>query len=136
MRRKRKNTNTQMEETFCMNEATLQDYYYRFRKLATSIFEWVNLPSSMEPHYIEECLYYKGQCAFLFSNKYGYRSIFACLKLLSTFLLIPVTELIQHCFSLFNLSLYIFRSSSCVNSLQLLFLLINKFLHIIFDIIW
>lgn len=72
MARKRKNTNTQMEETFCMNEATLLDYYYRFRKLATSIFEWVNLPPSMEAHYIEECLYYKGQCAFLFSNKYGY----------------------------------------------------------------
>lgn len=70
--KKKKYKSTEMLEAFELNELTYLDYLERFKKIAISIFEWVNLPSSMEQHYIEECLYYKGQCAFLFDENYGF----------------------------------------------------------------
>lgn len=71
-RNKKEYVSEEMLETYELNQLTLLDYYDRFKKIATSIFEWVNLPSSMEAHYIEECLYYRGQCAFLFDENYGF----------------------------------------------------------------
>ena len=36
------------------------------------MFEWVNLPESMNARYIEKCLYYKGSAAFLYDETLGY----------------------------------------------------------------
>lgn len=36
------------------------------------MFEWVNLPDSMNSRYLEMCLYYKGQAALLYDEDYGY----------------------------------------------------------------
>ena len=36
------------------------------------MFEWVNLPDSMNARYLEECLYYKGQAALLKDELYGF----------------------------------------------------------------
>ena len=35
-----------------------RDYESRFRRIALSMFEWVNLPKTMNARYLEECLYY------------------------------------------------------------------------------
>lgn len=55
-----------------MNSATYYDYLERFKKICLSMFEWVNLPESMNARYLEECLYYKGQAALLKDELYGF----------------------------------------------------------------
>lgn len=55
-----------------MNSQTYWDYLERFKKICLSMFEWVNLPDSMNARYLEECLYYKGQAALLKDEKFGY----------------------------------------------------------------
>lgn len=48
-----------------VNDDTYYDYLERLKKIALSMFEWVNLPESMDSRYIEWCLYYSGQAALL-----------------------------------------------------------------------
>ena len=55
-----------------MNSATYYDYLERFKKICLSLFEWKNLPESMNARYLEECLYYKGQAALLKDELYGF----------------------------------------------------------------
>lgn len=72
MSRKRRKILTPFEKAEIMNEETVNDYMMRFRKIATSIFDWVNLPSSMDARYIEQCLYYTGSAALLHTEEYGF----------------------------------------------------------------
>ena len=69
---KAKSINATFEDAQLMNNATYYDYLARMKKIATSMFEWVNLPSSMNPRYLELCLYYKGMAALLYDDDYGY----------------------------------------------------------------
>lgn len=55
-----------------VNSQTYFDYLNRFKQLAVNQFEWVNLPESMNSNYLELCLYYFGQCAFLKDEAYGF----------------------------------------------------------------
>ena len=55
-----------------INTQTYFDYLDRFKKICLSMFEWVNLPESMNARYLEECLYYKGQAALLKDELYGF----------------------------------------------------------------
>ncbi len=48
-----------------INDDTYYDYLERLKKIAISMFEWVNLPESMDPRYLELCLYYLGQASLL-----------------------------------------------------------------------
>lgn len=61
-----------MQEAVWLNDRTYLDYKSRLKKIATSIFEWKNLPDSMDSEYIEYCLYALGQCALLHTEKYGF----------------------------------------------------------------
>ena len=38
-----------------MNTETYYDYLDRFKKICLSMFEWVNLPESMNSRFLEEC---------------------------------------------------------------------------------
>ena len=69
---KRNNQNYKFTDSAILNNETFIDYVNRFRRIALSIFEWVNLPKSMDSRYIEMCLYYTGQCAFLKDKTYGF----------------------------------------------------------------
>lgn len=60
------------EDALFLNNATFNDYCNRFYKIATSIFEWVNLPDSMDPRYLEHTLYFTGQAALLKTPEYGF----------------------------------------------------------------
>ncbi|MBO7692641.1 MAG: hypothetical protein J6T10_08420 [Methanobrevibacter sp.] len=71
MKRKR-NSNYKFIDSMEKNEATYNDYLYRFRRIALSMFEWVNLPQGMNARYLEECLYYNGKAALLKDEKYGF----------------------------------------------------------------
>lgn len=55
-----------------MNTQTYWDYVERFKKICFSMFEWVNLPDTMNARYLEECLYYKGQASLLKDKVYGF----------------------------------------------------------------
>lgn len=48
------------------------DYLYRLKKIATSMFEWVNLPSSMSARYLEECLFGDGKATLLKDKTKGF----------------------------------------------------------------
>lgn len=64
--------NYKFSDTALVNDATYFDYLQRLKKIALSIFEWVNLPKSMNARWIERCLYYNGKCAFLKDKKLGF----------------------------------------------------------------
>lgn len=71
-RTKKKAINSQFEDAMLLNSRTYVDYLERMKKIAMSMFEWVNLPHSMDSRYLEMCLYYKGQAALLYDEQYGY----------------------------------------------------------------
>lgn len=72
MRRKSLKKNNEFQDTMWLNSATYVDYLDRLKKLATSMFEWVNLPESMNSRYLELCLYYLGSAALLYDEEYGF----------------------------------------------------------------
>ena len=55
-----------------LNELQYVDYIERIKKICLSMFEWINLPSSMNSRYLEECLFYLGQASLLYDDKYGF----------------------------------------------------------------
>lgn len=55
-----------------VNDATYFDYLERLKKVALSMFEWVNLPKSMNSRWLERTLYYKGQAALLKDKEKGF----------------------------------------------------------------
>lgn len=63
---------TDLKDAVLINNSTYIDYLERFKKIAMSIFEWVNLPDSMDARYIEKCLYYLGSAGLLHTEDYGF----------------------------------------------------------------
>lgn len=54
------------------NDQTYIDYLGRMKKICLSMFEWQNLPASMNARFLEMCLFYNGQAALLYDDDYGY----------------------------------------------------------------
>lgn len=69
---KKKGISSDFEDAMLLNSRTYIDYLERMKKIAMSLFEWVNLPNSMDARYLEMCLYYKGQASLLYDENYGY----------------------------------------------------------------
>lgn len=61
-----------------LNNETFLDYLERFKKVALSVFEWVNLPKSMNAMWLEKCLYYNGQATLLKDKNYGFINTRCC----------------------------------------------------------
>ena len=59
-------------DALLMNDSTYVDYLERMKKICLSMFEWQNLPTSMNARFIEMCLFYNGQAALLYDDNYGY----------------------------------------------------------------
>lgn len=59
-------------DAMLLNSQTYIDYLERMKKICLSLFEWRNLPSSMNARFLEMCLYYNGQGAMLYDDDYGY----------------------------------------------------------------
>lgn len=55
-----------------LNNETYVDYFERMKKVCLSMFEWENLPPSMNARFLEMCLFYNGQAALLYDDDYGY----------------------------------------------------------------
>lgn len=69
---KRKNRDYKFVDSLEINDRTYVDYQARFRRIALSMFEWINLPKSMNSRYLELCLYYNGKASLLKDKKYGF----------------------------------------------------------------
>lgn len=70
--RKKDRNNYKFTDSLQINDATYVDYLSRFKKIALSMFEWVNLPKSMNARYLELCLFYFGKASLLKTKKYGF----------------------------------------------------------------
>ena len=72
MGRKNYKNNYEFVDSLIINNETYIDYLNRFKKIALSVFEWVNLPESMNAMYLERCLYYLGQATLLKDKNFGF----------------------------------------------------------------
>ena len=61
----------QFKDAILVNSQTYFDYLERFKKIATSLFEWKNVPDSMDARYLELALYYIGKACILYDEDYG-----------------------------------------------------------------
>ena len=75
---KKRNSNYKFTDSAYVNDQTYMDYLDRFKRIAMSMFEWVNLPRSMNSRYLERCLFYKGQAALLKHETYGFINTNCC----------------------------------------------------------
>lgn len=50
------------------NDESFVDYYQRLKQLACTMFKWEGLPSTVNPRYLEECLYLYGYCVIFRSD--------------------------------------------------------------------
>ena len=75
---KKNNQSYKFTDSMMLNDSTYMDYLNRFKRIALSMFEWVNLPKSMNSRYLEMCLFYNGQAALLKDKDYGFINTKAC----------------------------------------------------------
>lgn len=69
---RKKALNSEFSDAILLDSETYYDYLERMKKIALSMFEWINLPNSMNARYLEMCLYYKGQAALLWDDYYDF----------------------------------------------------------------
>ena len=63
---------TQFIESAYMNNRTYMQYYNRLTELALSMFEWKNLPKTVDQRFLEMCLFSDGMCVFFEDEVLGY----------------------------------------------------------------
>ena len=63
---------TQFGESAYMNNRTYMQYYNRLTELAISMFEWKNLPKTVDQRFLELCLFSDGMCVFFEDEVLGY----------------------------------------------------------------
>lgn len=61
-----------------VNDNTYFDYLNRFKQVALTQFEWINLPHSMNADFLELCLYYFGEASLLKTEEYGFINTKCC----------------------------------------------------------
>lgn len=65
----------QFGESAYMNNRTYLQYYNRLTELAISMFEWKNLPKTIDERFLEMCLFCDGMCVFFQDEVLGYLSL-------------------------------------------------------------
>lgn len=62
-------------ESAKLNNATYQQYYNRLTELSTVMFEWKNLPPTVDPRFLELTLFAKGMAVFFKDDTLGYLAL-------------------------------------------------------------
>lgn len=62
-------------ESAALNGGTYRQYYNRLVELAISMFEWKNLPDTVDPRFLELCLFTDGQVVFFNDPDLGYLTL-------------------------------------------------------------
>lgn len=63
-------------ESAFINDRTYMQYYYRLTELSISMFEWKNLPETVDERFLEMCLFGDGMAVFFKDEELG----FLCLQ--------------------------------------------------------
>ena len=71
----RRNKDRQFWESAAMNNGTYRQYYNRLVELAISMFEWKNLPETVDERFLELCLFTDGQAIFFYDEALGYLTL-------------------------------------------------------------
>lgn len=72
---KRKPKDTMFCQSLLMNNRTYIQYYNRLTELALSMFEWKNLPETIDPRFLEMCLFGDGMSVFFEDEVLGYLAL-------------------------------------------------------------
>ena len=72
MRYKRKSS---FGESLGINNKSYIQYYNRLTELAISMFEWKNLPDSIDERFLEMCLFSDGMCVFFEDDVLGFLAL-------------------------------------------------------------
>ena len=65
----------QFWESAAMNNASFRHYFNRLVELSISMFEWKNLPDSIDPRFLELTLFGDGQAVFFHDEVMGYLAL-------------------------------------------------------------
>lgn len=71
-KRRRNAPNKPATTGLILNDKTYADYLDRFRRIVLSIFEWENLPDTMDSRWLEICLMMDGQAAMFYDDIIGF----------------------------------------------------------------
>lgn len=74
MKRKRK-IGDMFEESAYLNNRTYIQYYNRLTELAISMFEWKGLPETVDPRFLEMCLFTDGYAVFFEDEALGFLAL-------------------------------------------------------------
>ena len=69
---KRPKKDLEFWESAVMNNRTYMQYYCRLTELAISMFEWKNLPDTVDERFLEMCLFSDGKAVFFYDDVLGY----------------------------------------------------------------
>lgn len=58
-----------------LNRRTYSHYYNRLKELAISMFEWQNVPDTIDVRFLELCLFDKGACVFFKDEVMGFLAL-------------------------------------------------------------
>lgn len=72
---KKKKQDRMFWESAKLNSATYQQYYNRLTELSTVMFEWKNLPPTVDPRFLELTLFAKGMAVFFKDEELGYLAL-------------------------------------------------------------
>ena len=72
---KRKNNDRMFWESAKLNNATYQQYYNRLLELSTVMFEWKNVPDTIDVRFLELTLFAKGMAVFFKDEELGYLAL-------------------------------------------------------------
>lgn len=72
---KRSRDNREFWVSACKNNANIMQYYNRLTELSVSMFEWKNLPDTIDPRFLELSLFAEGRSLFFKDEELGYLSL-------------------------------------------------------------
>lgn len=64
--------NKQFWESAKLNNASFIQYYNRLTELSVCMFDWINLPDSVDPRFLELALFTDGKAVFFYDEVMGY----------------------------------------------------------------
>lgn len=70
-----KRKNSEFNQSALLNNKSFIQYLDRFVQLSISVFEWINLPETIDERYMELVLYNRGQVVFFKDDDLGYLAL-------------------------------------------------------------
>lgn len=71
----RRNKRTEFDDSAMMNNRTYGQYLNRLTELSISMFEWKNLPDTIDPRFLELTLFHDGQAVFFKDEELDYLAL-------------------------------------------------------------